>query len=117
MSSTAKLADLLASLHIYLFISCGRFRYVFRIVLGLAERAESRLVTVVVAAVAGSTLTYVTGTVARWLDSPESPTAIASSASALSIMPQAITISIHPYYLLSTVIHQHLSLPTDLPYR
>ena len=89
----------------------------FRIVLGLTEHAESGLVIVAVAAVAESALAYVTGTIIQWLDSPESPTAIASFISVPIVMPQVITISNHPNYLFSMVSHQHLSLLIDLLYR
>ena len=71
----------------------------------------------VMAAVAGSDLAYVTGTVILWLDSPESLAAIASSASALFVMLQVVTISVLPDYLLFEASHQQPSLLIDLLYR
>ena len=68
-------------------------------------------------AVAGSTLAYVTGTIVLWLDSLVFLAAIASSTSALIVMPRVATISVHQNYLFSGVSHQHLSLLIDLPYR
>ena len=67
--------------------------------------------------VVGSILAYVTGTIVQLLDSPDSLTAIANSASALIVMPRVAIISIHLYYLLSGVSHQQLCLLINLLYR